>query len=304
MVVRFGICAGWPSAAALTTPQRRRIAEIELAIVQFCHARQALTQCIDANDVRIHLTHSHCQGIDLFLEDALDVLDLRLLPEQISGPIAQLIDGATPSMPGSQAHTHRKSTAHNGQHHSYRRRHNHGMAQVKLLHPARLTADKNDIHEGYASNAVIVLYTGALCPTLNWEYAARWTGRLCRKLTQNKDFRTVFPCRSTPLSRMSMQNPKSLSDLLSGPGKRLTALKSRSQERSLVLEYVRVALPARLALAVVSAGIDQGRLTIGVVGAVWASRIRYFTEALRKHVGDSTGAQILGVRIRVIPPSS
>jgi hypothetical protein len=71
-----------------------------------------------------------------------------------------------------------------------------------------------------------------------------------------------------------------------------------------VVERVRAALPARLAQAVASAGLEQGRLTIGVVGAVWASRIRYFTEAVRKAVSESTGAEILGIRIRVVPPSS
>jgi hypothetical protein len=70
----------------------------------------------------------------------------------------------------------------------------------------------------------------------------------------------------------------------------------------LVVEQVRSALPARLAEAVVSAGLEQGRLTIGVVGAVWASRLRYLTEALRKHVGDSTGTAVLTVKVRVVPP--
>jgi hypothetical protein len=72
----------------------------------------------------------------------------------------------------------------------------------------------------------------------------------------------------------------------------------------LVVEQVRAALPARLALAVASAGVDQGRLTIGVVGAVWASRIRYFTDAVRKGVGGSLGVEILVIRIRVVPPSA
>src|ERR1700686_2098969 len=101
-----------------------------------------------------------------------------------------------------------------------------------------------------------------------------------------------------------MQNPRSVSDLLSRTGNKLTALKIRSQERTLVVEQVRAALPARLALAVVSAGIEQGRLTIGVVGAVWASRIRYFTDALRKAISGATGVEILGIRIRVVPPSA
>ena len=101
-----------------------------------------------------------------------------------------------------------------------------------------------------------------------------------------------------------MQNPRSLSDLLSRVGNKLTVLKNRSAERSLVLEQVRAALPTRLAQAVASAGIEQGRLTIGVGGAVWASRLRYFTDSLRKRVGESLGTEIRSVRIRVLPPSA
>ena len=101
-----------------------------------------------------------------------------------------------------------------------------------------------------------------------------------------------------------MQNPRSLSDLLSRVGNKLTVLKNRSAERSLVLEQVRAALPARLAQAVASAGIEQGRLTIGVGGAVWASRLRYFTDIVRKRVSDSLGTEIRSVRIRVLPPSA
>ena len=100
-----------------------------------------------------------------------------------------------------------------------------------------------------------------------------------------------------------MQNPRSLSDLLSRAGNKLNALKTRSRERTRVLEQVRAALPARLAQAVASAGIEQGRLTIGVAGAVWASRLRYSTDALRKRVSTSMGVEILVVRIRVVSPA-
>jgi hypothetical protein len=100
-----------------------------------------------------------------------------------------------------------------------------------------------------------------------------------------------------------MQNSKSLSELLARGGKRLSLLKERAAERSQVLEQVRAALPARLAQAVASAGIDQGKLTVGVVGAVWASRLRYFTETLRTRVAKSAGLEILAVRIRVVPPA-
>src|SRR5258706_3332404 len=100
-----------------------------------------------------------------------------------------------------------------------------------------------------------------------------------------------------------MQNSKSLSELLARGGKRLSLLKEGSDERSRVLEQVRAGLPPRLAQAVASAGITQGRLTVGVVGAVWASRLRYSTEIIRKRVAKSAGLEILAVRIRVVPPA-
>ena len=99
-----------------------------------------------------------------------------------------------------------------------------------------------------------------------------------------------------------MQNSKSLSELLAGGGKRLSQLKERSAERSQVLDLVRAALPPRLAQAVASAGITEGRLTVGVVGAVWASRLRYSTDIIRKRVAKSAGLEVLSVRIRVVPP--
>jgi len=99
-----------------------------------------------------------------------------------------------------------------------------------------------------------------------------------------------------------MQNSKSLSELLARGGKRLSLLKERSAERSKIVEQVRAALPARLAQSVASAGLDGGRLTVGVVGAVWASRLRYSTEAIRQRVAKSIGKDVLTVRIRVVPP--
>ena len=99
-----------------------------------------------------------------------------------------------------------------------------------------------------------------------------------------------------------MQNSKSLSELLARGGKRLSLLKDQSAQRSKIVEQVRAALPARLAQSVVSAGLDGGLLTIGVVGAVWASRLRYSSDAIRKHVAKSSGKEVLTVRIRVVPP--
>src|ERR1700721_3442856 len=99
-----------------------------------------------------------------------------------------------------------------------------------------------------------------------------------------------------------MQNSKSLSELLARGGKRLSLLKDKAAERSQIVEQVRAALPARLAQSVVSAGLDGGRLTIGVVGAVWASRLRYSTDAILQRVAQSLGKEGLTARIRVVPP--
>jgi len=99
-----------------------------------------------------------------------------------------------------------------------------------------------------------------------------------------------------------MQNSKSLSELLARGGKRLSRLVDKAEERLQIVEQVRAALPARLAQSVASAGLDGSRLTIGVVGAVWASRLRYSTEAIRKRVAQSAGKEISSVRIRVVPP--
>ena len=68
-----------------------------------------------------------------------------------------------------------------------------------------------------------------------------------------------------------------------------------------MLERVREALPPKLAAAVVSAGLEQGRLTIGVVGAVWASRLRYSMERIQLKV-SAPGIPVHSVRIRVVPP--
>jgi hypothetical protein len=89
---------------------------------------------------------------------------------------------------------------------------------------------------------------------------------------------------------------------MTGGNKRLTALKQKTHERSLVLTHVCSALPPQLAAAIATAGIEFGQLTIGVVGASWASRLRYLTDTLRKRVGESMGVEIHRVRIKVVPP--
>ena len=69
------------------------------------------------------------------------------------------------------------------------------MSQVKLFHAAGFTTDKNDIHTDYSSNVDTDAETIAFV-VRDIESAPSSTGRLCRYLTQNKDFRTVSIVRS------------------------------------------------------------------------------------------------------------
>jgi Dna[CI] antecedent, DciA len=100
-----------------------------------------------------------------------------------------------------------------------------------------------------------------------------------------------------------MEKTKSISELLKSGG-RLVKLDARARQRSKVLDQVRASLPDRLAQAVVSAGVEENRLTIGVVGSVWASRIRYYCEPTRLKVSEMLGIQLLVVRVRVLPAAA
>ncbi len=100
----------------------------------------------------------------------------------------------------------------------------------------------------------------------------------------------------------AMQNPRVVSELLQLHNNKLKRLGERLRERATVLDVVHRNLPAKLAPHVASAGLDQGRLTLGVRGGAWASRLRYLTGPLRVAVGAALGSEIISVRIRVLPP--
>lgn len=98
-----------------------------------------------------------------------------------------------------------------------------------------------------------------------------------------------------------MQNTKPLSELLRLRNNKLVALRQRLTERGTVLELVRAAVPPQLAAQLTSAGIEHGRLSIGVTSAAWASRVRYLTKDLRSQVGAALGVDIASVRLRIVP---
>jgi hypothetical protein len=63
---------------------------------------------------------------------------------------------------------------------------------------------------------------------------------------------------------------------------------------------VRAALPPELGGTVITAGIEEGRLIVGVSGGAWASRLRYRSQALRESVAGTLGREIHSVRIKVV----
>jgi hypothetical protein len=122
------------------------------------------------------------------------------------------------------------------------------------------------------------------------------------KVGRNKENCTVFAHKLGRKAPSKVKNPKSINELLSGSGKRLSDLKAKTQARTRVFDHVCAALPSPLARNIVSAGLEHGQLTIGVAGSAWAARLRYVTEALRAQVGCSMRVDIHKVRIKVVPP--
>jgi len=122
------------------------------------------------------------------------------------------------------------------------------------------------------------------------------------KVGRNKENCTVFVHKFIKVTPIRVKKLKTINELMSGGGKRLSDLKAKAQARNRAFEHVCAALPSPLARNIVSAGLEQGQLTIGVAGAAWAARLRYVTEALRAQVGSSMRVDILKVRIKVVPP--
>jgi hypothetical protein len=122
------------------------------------------------------------------------------------------------------------------------------------------------------------------------------------KVGRNKENCTVFVHKFIKVTPSRVKKLKTINELISSGGKRLSDLKAKAQARNRAFEHVCAALPSPLARNIVSAGLEQGQLTIGVAGAAWAARLRYVTEALRAQVGSSMRVDIQKVRIKVVPP--
>jgi hypothetical protein len=123
-----------------------------------------------------------------------------------------------------------------------------------------------------------------------------------KKVGRNKENCTVFAHKFLKVAPNRVKKPRSINELLSSSGKRLSDLKARAQARTRAFDHVCAALPSPLAQSIVSAGLEHGQLTIGVAGSAWAARLRYVTDALRVQVGSSMRVDIHKVRIKVVPP--
>lgn len=97
-----------------------------------------------------------------------------------------------------------------------------------------------------------------------------------------------------------MQYPKSISELLRLRHKGLNDLERGVRERQATLNQLKTLLPPHIAAKIATAGLDGGRLSIGVASAAWASRLRYMAPELRQSLGQALGIRIDSVRIRVV----
>jgi hypothetical protein len=120
-----------------------------------------------------------------------------------------------------------------------------------------------------------------------------------KKTRQNKDFRTVSTGRNESNRKIPEQNPRTVRELLTSSAGRLEELKRQLATRSTVLACLQTALPAELAAELVSAGLEDGRLTLGASSAAWASRLRYVIEPLKPALAAALDAEISMVKVRV-----
>lgn len=125
-----------------------------------------------------------------------------------------------------------------------------------------------------------------------------------KKVTENKDFRTLTGVGGHAAADPAMQYPKTISELLRLGHKRLDDLAAGLDARDRVLLGVRASLPAPIAAQVLTASFVQGRLSLGVASGAWASRARYAAAAAREPLGAALGAEVTSVRVRVARPIS
>ena len=124
------------AVGATLTAHGRRVAEIELAVVQIRHAGQTLAECVETYHVGIHLTDAHRQSVDLLLQNPARLLDLALLAQQFRRPGSKLIDRAQRYAPDAQGHANRERSADDRKHDGESHNDHEWPAQVELFYLA------------------------------------------------------------------------------------------------------------------------------------------------------------------------
>jgi hypothetical protein len=121
-------------------------------------------------------------------------------------------------------------------------------------------------------------------------------------VTKNKDFRTLCNIGESLKTSAAVQKSKSVSELIGGTSKLLRELRERLDARSELLLQVRATLPQRLIDHVVSAGLDDGCLTLGTISAAWASRLRYVKNDVLTALNEVHDLKVATIKIRVTNP--
>jgi predicted nucleic acid-binding Zn ribbon protein len=98
-----------------------------------------------------------------------------------------------------------------------------------------------------------------------------------------------------------MRKPIPLSELLGRPDPTLERLREGAKAAERTLDAVRDSLPPEVAAHVWGASTEEGRLTVLVDSAGWATRVRYAVPELQQGVGERLGMPVLKVAVRVRP---
>lgn len=100
---------------------------------------------------------------------------------------------------------------------------------------------------------------------------------------------------------MSTKEPKSIKSLLSGEFSELAALGKKAQDHLTLVQRVSDSLPEILRNHVFAADIDRDILTIVCDSAVWATRIRFYSQTLLENFAPDHNSTITRVIVKVRP---
>ena len=132
---------GGLAVGGFAATQRRRVAEIEFAIVQIGHARQALAEGIKRMTLAFIWPTRMASALTFSCSTRLVSSIWAFCLQQFGRPVAQLIDRARRAMASAQPQANGKCGTDDSEHTEHRSTDDKRMPKVKLFHPARFAAD-------------------------------------------------------------------------------------------------------------------------------------------------------------------